>query len=148
MEECHFCRLQQGLLATPGGPIYEDELIYAHHFSFGEGPVYLGHLMVETRRHTPDFADLTDAEARAVGLLMARLSHALKVCTGAEKVYAVYYGEVVPHLHIHLTARYPDTPPQYFRWQLEEWPDAPRGGADEVAVLCEQLRAILKEAAI
>jgi histidine triad (HIT) family protein len=147
MEACRFCHIQQGLLATPGGPIYEDEWIYAHHAAFGKEPFYLGHVLLETRRHTPDFADLTDAEAGAVGLCIAHLSHALKVCTGAEKVYAVFYGEVVPHLHIHLTARYPDTPPQYVRWKLEEWPDGPRGGANDVAALCEKLRATLREAA-
>jgi hypothetical protein len=81
---------KQGLLTAPGGLISADKWACAHHFSVGEEPVYLGHLLVETRRHTPDFADLTPAEARAVGLLIACLSHALKACTGAEKVSAVF----------------------------------------------------------
>lgn len=143
MEACQFCRMQQGVLATPGGSIYEDELTCAHHFSFGQEPFYLGHLLVETRRHTPGFADLTPAEARAVGLLIARLSSALKLCTEAEKVYAVFYGEVVPHLHVHLTARYSGTPLEYIRWKLEDWPGAPRGSAEDVAALCERLRSAL-----
>jgi hypothetical protein len=45
---------------------------------------------------------------------VARLSKALKTCTGAEKVYVEAYYEVVPHLHLLLTARYPGTP-QMFR---------------------------------
>jgi histidine triad (HIT) family protein len=143
MEACVFCSIQRGLVPAAGGPVYEDDLVYAHHYHSREERTYLGHLMLETKRHTPGFADLTSAEAQAVGLLIARLSSALKACTDAEKVYAVFYGEVTPHLHVHLTARYPDTPAEYLRWNVEEWPDAPRGTEDEVAALCAKLRAAL-----
>ncbi|HKB48876.1 MAG TPA: HIT family protein [Ktedonobacterales bacterium] len=143
MNKCLFCDIQQGAQLPVGAPIYEDGLVYAHHADFDEGPTYLGHVMVETKRHTPDFAELTCAEAQAVGLLIARLSSALKVCTNAEKVYATFYGEVTPHLHVHLTARYPGTPAEYLRWNVENWPGAPRGGAEEIAALCERLRAAL-----
>jgi histidine triad (HIT) family protein len=143
MEECVFCDIQRGLVPAIGGPLYEDELVYAHHYHGGEERTYLGHLMLETKRHTPGFADLTLAEAQAMALLITRLSSALKACTDAEKVYAVFYGEVTPHLHVHLTARYPDTPAEYLRWNVEDWPGAPRGTEDEVAALCSKLRAAL-----
>lgn len=143
MDECLFCNMQRGVLPVVGGSIYEDDLVYAHHFDSGEQSTYLGHLLLETKRHTPDFADLTAAEAQAVGLLVTRLSRALKVCIRAEKVYAVFYGEVTPHLHVHLTARYPGTPAEYLRWNVEDWPDAPRGNADAVEALCQKLRATL-----
>ena len=144
MPNCLFCDIQQGNLPVVGGPVYVDDLLYAYHWD-DEGSGYLGHLVLITRRHAPDFANLTPAEAHAVGLLMARLSSALKVCTSAEKVYAVFYGEVTPHLHIHLTARYRDAPPEYLRWHAEDWPDAPRGDADAIATLCGRLRAALAE---
>jgi len=140
MDRCLFCNIQRGAIPTVGGPIYEDDLVYAHHAHFDEGPAYLGHLMLETKRHTPDFADLTPAEAQSIGLLIARLSFALKACTEAEKVYVVYYGEVTPHLHIHLTARYPNTPAEYLRWNVEDWPDAPRGDVKAIESLCQRLR--------
>ena len=101
------------------------------------------HLMLETKRHTPGFANLTPAEAQAIGLLITRLSSALKACTGAEKVYAVFYGEVTPHLHVHLTARYPGTLVEYLRWNIEDWPAAPGGNVDEIAALCQRLRSIV-----
>lgn len=148
MDECLFCAIQSGLMPPVGGPIYEDDLVYAHHYSDGEEPQYLGHLVLETKRHIPDFADLTRAEAQAIGLLISQLSSALKTCAGAEKVYAVFYGEVTPHLHVHLTARYPDTPAQHLRWNVEDWPDAPRGNADEIAVLCGQLRRALADSRV
>ncbi|MGE5334940.1 MAG: HIT family protein [Nitrososphaerota archaeon] len=147
MENCLFCRMQHGQLPVAGGPVYEDDLVYAHHAQPENEPIYLGHLLLESKRHTPGFADLTPAEAQAVGLLVTRLSSALKACTGAEKVYAVFYGEITPHLHIHLTARLPDTPQDYLRWNIEDWPGAPRGGTDEIATLCQKLRAYLAERA-
>jgi diadenosine tetraphosphate (Ap4A) HIT family hydrolase len=144
MPSCLFCDIQHGYPPAVGGPVYEDDLVYAYHWD-EEGSGYLGHLVLITRRHTPDFANLTPAEAQAVGMLIARLSSALKVCTGAEKVYAVFYGEVTPHLHVHLTARYREAPPEYLRWHAEDWPDAPRGNADAIAALCDRLRAALAE---
>ncbi len=148
MEDCLFCNIQRGLTPLIGGPLYEDDLVFAHHFHVGEGPTYLGHLLLETKRHTPGFADLTSAEARAVGLLTTRLSSALRACTGAEKVYSVFYGEVTPHLHVHLTARYHDTPAEYLRWKIEDWPGAPRGNTEEIAALCARLRASLANAPV
>jgi histidine triad (HIT) family protein len=143
LETCLFCAIQRGHRPPTGGAVYEDDLVYAHHWQDEDGPTYLGHVMVETKRHTPDFADLTPAEAQAIGLLITRLSSAMKRCTDAEKVYAVFYGEVTPHLHVHLTARYPNTPPHYLRWRVEEWPDAPHGQADDIAALCQRLRDTL-----
>ena len=143
--ECQFCQIQQGLVSVPGGQVYEDELVSAHHYSQGEESIYMGYLVVQTRRHVPTFAELTDAEAQAVGLLITRLGRALKACVGAERTYIVFYGEVVPHLHVLLTARYPGTPPEYWRSSVYDWPDAPRGGPEEIAVLCERLRTFLKK---
>jgi histidine triad (HIT) family protein len=144
MQGCLFCDVQRGHPPAVGGPVYADDLVYAYHWD-EEGSNYLGHLVLITRRHTPDFAALTHAESEAVGLLITRLSSALKVCTDAEKVYAVFYGEVTPHLHVHLTARYRAAPPEYLRWRVEKWPDAPHGDAAAIAALCDRLRAALAE---
>ena len=142
--ECLFCQIQHGLVPIAGGTVYEDELVYASHYSHNGETMYLGYLVAQTRRHVPTFAELTDAEAQGVGLLVTRLSRALKACVGAERTYVVFFGEVVPHLHVLLTARYPGTPPEYRRSQVYEWPDAPTGGPEEIAALCDQLRAFLK----
>ena len=53
MQHCLFCDIQQGVTPPTGGPIYEDDLIYAHHAHFDDGPAYLGSLAIETKRHTP-----------------------------------------------------------------------------------------------
>ncbi len=64
MEDCYVCKKQNGQIVIPGGAIYEDDLVYASHLCNEEGPTYLGYLMAETKRHTPGFEDLTDAEAQ------------------------------------------------------------------------------------
>ena len=145
MDTCRFCAVYQEPLSVLGGLLYEDELVYTYHYSRDDKPSYLGHLLLITKRHVPGLADLTAAEGQAVGLSLARLSKALKVCAGAEKIYVEAYYEVVPHLHLHLFARYPGTPQEYWRWKAKDWPQAPRGSLEEIATLCEQLRAYLAE---
>lgn len=64
---------------------------------------------------------------------------------GAEHVYAAVIGTHVPHLHVHLLARYPNTPPEYWWGRVDESPDAPRGGDERISTLVHRLRAYLEE---
>jgi histidine triad (HIT) family protein len=103
---------------------------------------YLGYLMVEPRRHVAELGDLDPEEAAAFGRAAARASAALQA-HGAEHVYAAIVGHAVDHLHLHLIPRYPGTPREY-RWtRVDDWPDAPRGGAPDIAALTQRLRALL-----
>jgi histidine triad (HIT) family protein len=147
LADCVFCAQHQGRALVVGGAIFQDALLYAHHFTERDGPSYLGHLMIESKRHIRGVEQATDREASALGVLVARLSRALVACTGAERVYVESYGEVVPHLHVHLTARYPGLPPEYLRWNATEWPAAPRGGPEDVAALAARLREALSGSA-
>lgn len=139
--ECPICAKQRGDVV--GGPIYQDDLVYAHHVYNAKEPSFLGYVRAETKRHAPSFAELTLEEAQAIGLLVTRLSRALKACAGADHVYAFFYGDHVPHLHIHVFARYPGTPEEFWRERVDEWERSPKGGADEVAALAQRLRAYL-----
>ncbi|HLK57630.1 MAG TPA: HIT domain-containing protein [Chthonomonadaceae bacterium] len=143
MEGCVFCEQQNGLSPVVGGAIYSDDLVYASHRFDASAPTYLGYIAVQSRRHVHHWADLTDAEASAIGLLITRLSRALKACLGVDHTYVVYYAEVVPHLHVLLTARYPDMPKEYWRGKIYDWPAAPKGGVEEVTQLCDTLRKYL-----
>jgi diadenosine tetraphosphate (Ap4A) HIT family hydrolase len=139
--ECFICQKHRGKIAIPGGAIYEDHLVYAGHaFSEQGSTAYSGYLIAELKRHAPGLAEQTNEEAQALGLLVARLSRALKASEGAEHVYLFVIGHHVPHLHLHLVPRYPGTPHTYWGAQINEWPDAPRGDATEIAALCERLR--------
>ncbi|HLW03528.1 MAG TPA: HIT family protein [Ktedonobacterales bacterium] len=141
MEACPICAKHQG--SVVGRPIYEDDLLFAHHVANEEGQTFLGYVRAETKRHVPSYAELTRAEAQALGLLVARLSRALKDCTGADHVYVFFYGDHVPHLHLHIFARYPGTPEGYWRERVGEWSGSPKGGEAEIAALCERLRGSL-----
>jgi diadenosine tetraphosphate (Ap4A) HIT family hydrolase len=145
--DCFICRKQRGEFALAGGPIVEERLLVAsHQWESPEGvptDAYLGHVFVETKRHAPSFADLTAEEAQAVGLLASRLSRALRETVGADYVFAAVIGTGVPHFHLHLLARYPNTPPEVPWHQVDEWEGAPRGGYDDVAALTARIRAAL-----
>jgi histidine triad (HIT) family protein len=136
----------------PGGPVAEGDLILVSHIVTPDAlgrdgtTAYLGHLFVEPRRHAAGMADLTDAEARSVGLWCTRASRALREVVQAEQVYAYVIGDGVPHLHVHLLARYPGTPREYWWTRAEEWPQARRGGAAEIEGLVCDLRAYLGKA--
>lgn len=144
--DCFICRKHIGQVSIPGGAIYEDELLYAGHAVIPEGQssAYLGALLVETKRHIPGLADLTDDEAQALGLLVKRLSRALQERESAEHIYLFVLGHHVAHLHVWLMPRYPGTPGEYWGMRLDEWPGARRGGPDEIAALCERIRRQLE----
>ena len=147
--ECFVCRKhrEQGPL-LPGGPVGEDELVVVSHLAPAApgrsgGPVYLGHLLVEPRRHAPGLADLTSAEARAAGWWCTQASRALREAAGAEHVYAAVIGDHVPHLHVHLMPRYPGTPREYWWDRVDEWPDARHGREPEITELVRSLHEYL-----
>jgi len=138
--------MRNALTATAHRLVYDDDLLYAYHPEDDDGPSYLGSLLIVTKRHAPTLADLTDAEARAIGLLVARLGRALKACVDAERIYTHCFAETVPHVHMYVIARYSHTPKEFLRWRVFDWPDAPRGETSAVAALCAQLRECLAEA--
>jgi diadenosine tetraphosphate (Ap4A) HIT family hydrolase len=49
-------------------------------------------------------------------------------------------GDAVPHLHIHVVPRYPGTPREHWGVRVGEWQGAPRGGATEIAEVCDRVR--------
>jgi diadenosine tetraphosphate (Ap4A) HIT family hydrolase len=103
--------------------------------------------VLEPKRHVPGLSDLTDEEASHFGLVQTHLSRALLKASGAEHVYAFVLGHHVPHLHLHLLPRYPDTPREYWWPRIDEWPDAPRGGEPEVREIVSRIRAAMEEVA-
>jgi diadenosine tetraphosphate (Ap4A) HIT family hydrolase len=125
-----------------GGVIYENDLVYVSHAQlWGSEPEhYLGHLFVEPKRHAPGLADLTEAEAQAIGLWSSRVARALVAAQGVEHVYAFVLGDHVPHLHVHLIGRYPGAPREYWGPRVDEWPGAPRGAAPEIAIVAARVR--------
>lgn len=127
--------------------IYEDHLVAISHAQLwgDETEHYLGHLFVETKRHVPGLADLTEEEAQAIGLHTSRVARALTETLGVEHVYAFVLGDGVPHVHVHVIGRYPGAPREYWGPRVDEWPEAPHGDEAEIARVAGRVRAFLRE---
>lgn len=143
--ECFICRKHRGEIQVPGGAIYEDELLYVGHISSNDDNAYLGYLIIDVKRHVPGLAELTDREAQAVGAMLSRVSRALKACEMAEHVYSFVLGDHVPHFHMHVIPRYPNTPPAYWGLRVREWEGAPRGGRERIEQVCRRIGRFLQE---
>jgi diadenosine tetraphosphate (Ap4A) HIT family hydrolase len=141
--DCFVCRKHKGLEIVPGGSIYEDNLVFSgHSWSVSDQKTpYLGGFIVEPKRHIPTWAELNDEEAETIGKVIRDVSRALKKGANAEHVYVFVLGHHVPHLHIWVVPRYPDTPREFWGLDLFEWPDRPVGGQAEVDEICKRVRA-------
>jgi diadenosine tetraphosphate (Ap4A) HIT family hydrolase len=60
-----------------------------------------GWLVLVLRRHAEAIDELTDDEAIELGLLIRRVSLALRETTGCFKTYVVQFAEAAEHLHVH-----------------------------------------------
>ena len=145
MAECFICAKHADPDAMPGGAIAADEHAVVSHLPLTTpagtaDSAYLGYLFVEPRRHVAELGGLSDAEAASVGVLAARASAALEDVVGAEHVYAAVIGHGVEHVHLHLIARYPGTPREFWWTRVDEWPQAPTGDAAAVDAFVERLR--------
>jgi len=100
---CPICDEVGGHRSAPGGPIYDDGLwLVTHHLGPYSDP---GELIVKLRRHCESVADLTDAEAAALGPLLRAGVAAVERVVGPERVYVACFGERVRHLHFFLLPR-------------------------------------------
>ena len=133
-----------GGVAVPGGLVVAERVATLHRPALeGEEGPYAGHLMVCPRRHVPDFAALDGDEAAEVGGAIRLVSRALKEL-GAERVYMLTIGHGVPHLHVHLLPRWPETPPGVAWHAVDEWEGARRassGDAEEIMTLLRSAHA-------
>ncbi|CAM5215637.1 Diadenosine tetraphosphate (Ap4A) HIT family hydrolase OS=Ureibacillus acetophenoni OX=614649 GN=SAMN05877842_106199 PE=4 SV=1 [Ureibacillus acetophenoni] len=144
-ENCFICDKHQGKLKTAGVTIYEDEYVYVGHIDSNGEPNYLGHLMIDLKRHVPSLGDMNQSEASAFGVAMARISKALKESENAEHIYAVVSGNSVKHVHMHIIPRYPNTPKEFWApFAVYDAPNARMGDEEEVVSLCERIKTYLE----
>ena len=107
MTDCELCRREASTEEPPGGWVLRTDL-----WSAGAGPGFEvpGWLFLQLRRHAEGPMGMDDAEAAELGPLLSRLSAGIQAATGAERVYAVAFGEVFPHFHVLLLPRMPFAP--------------------------------------
>jgi diadenosine tetraphosphate (Ap4A) HIT family hydrolase len=139
LEECLTCELMQRREAG-GAPLWDD--IYrtpywcvVHSFN----TALPGWLVIVCRRHIAALDELTEAEAVDLGVLLRRVSLALREATGCVKTYVAQFAEAQghQHVHVHVIPRMADQPPerrgaQVFRYlgvtDAERVSEAPMNG--------------------
>ena len=139
--DCFICEKHRLGDQAEGGVLFEDSLVYVGHVHTIAGPTaYRGQIMVEPKRHVPGLGQLNDAEAEAVGRTTSRMARLLQGAEGAERVYMWVIANEVPHLHVQLVPRYPNTPREYWGPTLLRWPEAPRVDPEGMRTLISTLR--------
>lgn len=144
-DNCFICRKHKGLELVPGGSVYEDELVFSGHSwsASDQKTPYLGGFIVEPKRHLPGWAELNDKEAETIGRVIRDVSKALKKSVGAEHVYVFVIGHNIPHFHVWVVPRYPNTPREFWGFKVFEWPDRPVGGQEEVEEICASVCSLM-----
>lgn len=146
MNDCFICNKHAGAIKTAGVTIYEDNYVYVGHIERNGEPNYLGHIMIDLKRHAPTLGDMTMEEAKAFGMMIAKVSKALMESENAEHIYSYVMGDAVPHLHMHLVPRYPNTPKEYWGPNaVYDWEDAPMGDNNEVIAFCNRIKTYLEK---
>jgi diadenosine tetraphosphate (Ap4A) HIT family hydrolase len=106
---CSACSEIAGEISAPGGVIFDDGLWFvSHHTGAFTDP---GELIVKTRRHCESLAELTRAEADALGPILGAAVQSLERVVVAERIYAVSFNERVRHVHFLLLPRTAAMPP-------------------------------------
>ncbi len=142
---CPICVKHQGEGPLVGPQVWEDEYSFISHRPVGEdGTTVLGYLYVETRRHVPYLADLSDGEAQGIGRTVRRAALGLRSELGADFVFSAIVGMGIAHFHQHLFVRHPGTPAEYDWMAGDQWPNAPRATTPAVVELCSRLRPYLE----
>ncbi|MFN7250350.1 MAG: HIT family protein [Anaerobacillus sp.] len=145
MEACFICNKHAGSIETSGVTIYEDEYVFVGHIDKKGEPNYLGHIMIDLKRHVPTLGDMNMEEAKVFGMMLAKVSKALQETEKAEHIYSYVLGDAVPHLHLHIVPRYPNTPKEYWGpMAVYDWTDAPMGTNNEVVELCQRIKQYLE----
>jgi diadenosine tetraphosphate (Ap4A) HIT family hydrolase len=144
--DCLVCRQLRSDFPVPGGFLLAGDAVAAFHAPpLDDRPrPYLGHLLVCTRRHADGWEALTAEEAAAVGRAARALAAALRRVRDLERVYTATVGHRVAHFHLDLLPRYAGTPHAVPWYAVDAWQGGPHGGADETAVLSEELRTALE----
>jgi len=145
--DCIVCQKHRGIVYIPGGPIFENDLIFISHALLykDEKEHYLGHIFIETKRHIAELSQLTRDETRMLGIYRQRIAQALMDTLGMVHVYSFVIGDGVPHFHEHVIGRYPNAPREFWGSKVDEWPQAPHGSNEEIAKVSNLLKEYIHD---
>ncbi len=145
---CISCDILAGKRTNPGGVIYEND--FWHVDSVGEPVVWRGFLIIKLKHHCEHLADLSAAEAAALGPAIRLTCSGLTQVLQPARVYVCSFGDGVRHIHFWVLPRPPEMRPGMHRVMrqldlrlaltrhlgVKRWIIA----SQEVAELAEQIR--------
>ena len=141
---CEICAKHRGEGPIKGQLVGRYAGFWVYHGQPGaDGLSALGHLIIESDRHAPYLADLTDAEAAALGRLRSQVALTLREELAVPFVFAAVIGTGIAHFHEHLLPRHPDVPPEVLWHQSDE--AGPQADAEAVAELADRLAERLEQ---
>lgn len=140
---CFVCRIVAGDAAYPADVIYEDGLAIAF---LDKYPTFLGYTLLAPKRHkTQATGDFTVEEYADLQRRLHRVAEAVRLETGAERLYLLSLGSEQGHAHVHwhIVPLPPGVP--YRQQQLAALRQDPlRVPPEEQAALAARLRARLE----
>jgi histidine triad (HIT) family protein len=138
--ECIICDKHKDLQASVGGAIAtRNGMTVSHYPIIDNQPAIKGHLLIEPIRHVTEASELTEDEAMAMGLLIRNSIVLLKSKLGAEHAYVFRINDKVPHFHVHVVPRFPNTPAEFWGHKITEWNGATKLGLEQIQTLSSQL---------
>jgi diadenosine tetraphosphate (Ap4A) HIT family hydrolase len=141
-ESCDICRKHGSRDSLRGQLVARTEGFWVYHAPPGDdGLAPLGYIYIESDRHVPYLADLTDNESATLGRIRSRLAAALREAFDPEFVFAAVIGRGVAHFHEHVFVRHRGTAPEV-TWDASD-EAAPRADERRVTDLVDRLRAAL-----
>jgi histidine triad (HIT) family protein len=105
---CLACRIVRDQHRPPGGVLWRGSGLAVH--ALADPTPIPGWMVVTGERHARAWYDLEDEPLAGLGPVAARVMRAQRRALGAEHVYAFAIGDALPHFHLHLVPRFPDTP--------------------------------------
>lgn len=139
------CRLSAGELDLPGGRIFQTDHWVVEHCI---GSLGVGTLILKPFRHIVGLADMSNAEAAQLGLLLQRTSSIIRTLTEADQIYTCLWSHAHwQPVHIHFVlqpvwnshqSRYPGPGPVL---QVAMFNEANPLDRAEVQAFCVRARA-------
>jgi len=136
------CEVAAGRSRPPGGVVFSDDRFVV--YGLPEPTPVRGWVLVATRRHARALYDLDPGEAQAIGALVARVQRAQIAALDADHAYAFALGDRVPHVHVHVVPRFPDSPAHLRGGRLFQATEADARPAGEVEAACAALARALR----
>ena len=142
---CIICDKHRDFASYVGEPLAIKNAVVIAHMPIVDGQLATkGHLLIEPLRHVTDASELTEDESMAMGLFIRNGIRLVTRELGAEHAYVFRINDKVPHFHVHIVPRHPNTSKEFWETKIMDYPNAPKLNYEEIKTLSSQLKKLFK----